>query len=147
MVRAVVFRISGADDIDDLVQETFVHLWKGLESFAGQAAPRTWIYRIAVNAALDHCRKRSKWKLTEIADSFADGRNQEHSSMQRDLVSKGLATLSTDHRTVLVLQTMEGLSHAEIAQVLEIPEGTVRSRLHHAKERFLEFLKTEKVEL
>lgn len=147
MVRAVVFHLSGAMEIDDLVQETFVRIWKGLSSFRGSSSAKTWIYRIAVNAALDHGRKARRWKFGLLKETMPDPKNHEQGAVEKELVRKGLSLLSEEHRAVVVLHHFEGLSTSEISEILEIPEGTARSRLYYAKTALLEFLKKQGVSL
>ncbi len=148
LVRSVLFRICGPCDLDDLVQDTFVRIWQGLDRFRRQASLRTWIYRIAVNTALDSHRKNKRRKLEIVwSPEEADGENRTGDQVNRDLVRKGLASLSVPHRTVLVLHTLEGLSVEEIAEVLGAWKGTVKSRLFYARKAMLKFLDENGVKL
>lgn len=148
MIRSVMFNICGARDLDDLVQETFLRIWKGLPRFNQRSQIKTWIYRITVNTALDHCRKAKKWKQeTELKKDVHDRRSDESRMVNQDLVQKGLNQLPEIHRAVLVLATMQGLSINEIAGIVKASEGTVKSRLHYAKKNFLQFLEEQGVSL
>jgi RNA polymerase sigma-70 factor, ECF subfamily len=150
LVRSVLFQVAGESALDDLVQEAFIRIWKSYPKFRGDSKLSSWIYRICVNVALDHKRSVARKKETSENDfaRFEDGaRGQDHKMSDRDLVEKGLETLSEEHRTVLVLATMQELSLAEIAEVLEVAEGTVKSRLHYAKTEFRKFLASKGVEL
>jgi len=89
-------------------------------------------------------RKRSKEDLKDKEDSLP---SKEQDIANRDLVQKSLTKLSEEHRTVLVLHCMEELSVKEVAEVMEIPEGTVKSRLHHAKSKMYDILKAKGVTL
>lgn len=146
LVRSVIFQIAGQDALDDLVQESFVKIWRSLETFRSEARLSSWIYRIAANTALDWVRKNAR--SHESSDPNVEGISSDspaHAVADRDLVSKGLMKLSIDHRTVLVLALMHDLPLAEIAGILEISEGTVKSRLHYAKAEFKEFLERQGV--
>lgn len=147
MVRAVLFNIVGAGPLEDLTQDTFIKVWQGRDRFRSGSSAKTWIYRVAVNSAIDHCRRNSRWKLSPLKESLPDGKDGERGSIERDLVHRGLLQLSEEHRATLVLSSLEGLSIEEVAEVLEVPEGTVRSRLHNAKKKMLEFLEREGVKL
>jgi RNA polymerase sigma-70 factor (ECF subfamily) len=139
LVRAVVYNICGDRDLDDLVQETFVKIWKGLGGFKNQAEIKTWIYRIATNTALDYCKRRPML-ITEMELDQVPGRgNDEDEAVKRDLVQKGLECLSSDHRAIVTLCVFEGLSVKEAADALSLPEGTVKSRLHYAKGELMKF--------
>jgi RNA polymerase sigma-70 factor (ECF subfamily) len=111
-----------------------------LASFRGEARLSTWVYRIAIRAAL---RVRARRAPTEpITDEPAAprGPNPGEAQEQRDRLLAGLAALSTDHRIVLALFAVDGLSHGEIAETLGIPEGTVWSRLHLARKRLRDLM-------
>jgi RNA polymerase sigma-70 factor, ECF subfamily len=153
-VRAVLYQIAGhftgADGLDDLVQETFVRIWKGLDGYRRDAKLSSWIYRISVNTALDHLRSLSRIKENpeDRALERAISNSDQHRECEtRDLVFKGLMALSDDQRTVLVLTFLHELPIHEAAEILEIPEGTVKSRLHHAKNEFRKFMSNHGVEI
>lgn len=150
MVRAVLFQIAGEQALDDLVQEAFVRIWKYYPKFRGESKVSSWIYRICVNVAIDHGRAsgRRKENVTEDFNHLADEtRSQDCAMGDRDLVAKGLERLSDEHRTVLVLALMHELPLGEIAEILNVAEGTVKSRLHYAKTEFRKFLSEQGVGL
>lgn len=134
--------------VDDIVQETFLLAYRHLENFRGQAAFKTWIYRITVNEAIRHKNKGKKWQpLPENESEFSqipstlvvmdDGNNPERiliDGQQKALVHRALAKLKEHHRIILVLYYLEDQSVNEIAVILEIPEGSVKSRLYYARE-------------
>lgn len=143
LVRSVLFQIAGAGALDDLVQEAFIRIWKGMGSFKKEAKLSSWIYRICVNTALDHLRtvrRRPEDPLNENAEPEKIEPGPESSLMKRDLIARGLMNLSEDHRTVLVLAFIHDLPLSEVADVLSISEGTVKSRLHYAKAQFRQYL-------
>ncbi len=120
-------------DAEDALQETFVAIVRGLPEFRGEARLATWAYRIALRAAL---RARSRRKDGAPVDPETPGGGGEAAMESRDSarrVAAAMARLPAAQRAVLSLFAVEGLSHAEIADVLGVPEGTVWSRLHVAR--------------
>ncbi|MEZ4750298.1 MAG: sigma-70 family RNA polymerase sigma factor [Bdellovibrionota bacterium] len=138
LVRSLLFKLCGAEDLDDAVQEVFVKVWKGLERFQGESNHKTWIYRITFNHAMDRLRKRRPAPLPFI-ESMAGSTEPTDT----EWLQKGLSTLSSDHRSVLVLHCMEGLSLEDVAKVTEVPVGTVKSRLHFARKQLHTFLQKQ----
>jgi RNA polymerase sigma-70 factor (ECF subfamily) len=135
----------------DVSQEAFIRAFQALPSFRGQSAFYTWLYRIVMNVAADRARSRGAqgrafgtervpeedWERVlpdqnpgEEAPDAAAARRE-----QRAKIMRALDTLSGDHRTIIMLSDLEGLSYREIAETLEIPMGTVMSRLHNARKR------------
>lgn len=142
LVRKVIYQIAGDNHLNDLTQETFIRIWQNRSQFRYESELTSWIYRISVNVALDSLRKTKR--LSEISSfdfsTMADeSRDSERKLADQQLVQRGLMALNEDHRTVLVLALIHELSLKEISQILEISEGTVKSRLHYAKEHFRQF--------
>jgi RNA polymerase sigma-70 factor (ECF subfamily) len=134
----------------DVAQEAFVRAWQALPSFRGQSAFYTWLFRIVMNVASDRARSRAArgraFGTERIAEEDWDRVLVDHPAQappdaaaagaeRRARIEQALATLSDDHRRIVVLSDIEGLSYKEIADVLEIPMGTVMSRLHNARKR------------
>jgi RNA polymerase sigma-70 factor (ECF subfamily) len=134
----------------DVAQEGFVRAWQALPSFRGQSAFYTWLFRIVMNVAADRARSRAArgrafgtervpeedWDrvlVDQPAEATPDA--AAAGAEKRARIERALATLSDDHRRIVVLSDIEGLSYKEIADVLEIPMGTVMSRLHNARKR------------
>lgn len=140
MIRSVIYNIAGGDAIDDLVQETWLKAWRGLPRFHWRARQRTWLYRIAVNTALDHCRARQRHKVTPLETDPPDPKPPEGDSETAGLIQQGLANLPEEQRSVVVLSLLEGLSHRDVAKVLNIATGTVKSRLHYGRQHLKDFL-------
>ncbi len=138
LVRQLIFNICGAEHLDDLVQEAWLRAWKGLPKFRQQASHKTWIYRIAVNTALDHCRRLKP--ALELFEEPAMNEGTEQRVANQELVQRALQKLSPEHRSVMVLSCYEDLSVREIAAVTESAEGTVKSRLHYARQQLKKFL-------
>ncbi len=135
MVRQVVFSLisrNGINDLDDLVQETFVKAWKGINAFEKRSSIKTWLYRIAVNVVKDYWKKNNNKNnnTVELVDIAIEDKDQLEN---RDLIEHALGSLVSHKRTVLVLYYLEGMSIEEISIVDSIPEGTVKSRLHKAR--------------
>jgi len=148
LVRSVLFKICGAHDLDDLVQDAFIRIWKGLSGFKDQSNIGTWIYRISVNVAHDYFRSRGKKVFeVELNEQISSNSNQDNTHTQRDLVHKALSKMNLKHRMVLVMFHMEELSISEVANVLNEPEGTIKSRLHFARSEMKMFLEKNGVKL
>jgi RNA polymerase sigma-70 factor (ECF subfamily) len=139
-VYAVAFRMTGNnEDARDATQEAFISALRALRSFRGDAQLSTWIHRIAVNASLDLVRRRSR-KQTRPLDEIADRPTTEIGPEEKAVgasraqeVQKALLQVGAEHRAVLVLHDLQGLDYAETAGALDIPVGTVKSRLHRAR--------------
>jgi len=148
-VRGTLFQLCGGEELDDLVQEVFLRAWKGLPKFRQSAQFSTWLYRIAWNVASDRRRTLGKARSQSLPPSsdLAIESSPLHQLHYEDLVQRGLQTLSLDHRAVLVLHDLEDLPQSEVASILNVPVGTVKSRLHHARAALRQFLQTEGVQL
>ncbi len=149
-VFGVVYNLtSNREDTADLVQDAFIKAFQSINRFQGQSSFFTWLYKIAVNTTLSHLRKnklRQFFSLekvqedgasTEILNQLTDTSGADRDAYLKELQEKlneALQKLSIKHRTVITLFEIDGLSHAEIAEVMDCSEGTVRSRLHYAKQ-------------
>ena len=139
------------EDAWDVAQEAFIKAYQALPAFRGQSAFYTWLFRIVMNVASDRARARAargRAFVTErvpeedsdrvLVDEPADTPSPEAAAataQDRERITRALATLSEQHRHIIVLSDIEGLSYKEIADVLDIPMGTVMSRLHNARRR------------
>jgi len=143
-VYGLVTRIAGPADADEVAQEAFVRIFRGLSKFRGDAALGTWIYRLSVNAALTHVTRRSKRtnRTTELVDAPAPERAHRDPRLAQRLEA-ALASLPVGYRTVLVLHDIEGLSHEECANILGCRVGTSKSQLHKARMRMRDILGPE----
>jgi len=150
----IAYRLVGSrEDALDVVQESFIHVLRGIQTFRGQSSFRTWLYRIVTHAALDYRRWRSL-RATESLDSeralepvdASSQRSPQDTAAERDLaaaIDKALANVSEKNRAALVLFAIEGMSYKEIADVLSISVGTVMSRIFNARQRLRELLASE----
>jgi len=150
-VRAILYQLCDSSGVDDLVQDVFLRAWKGLPKFRQSAKFSTWLYRIAWNVASDHRQAAAKGRtqlqvLTEHAPTQQDSPDVMHLHYQ-DLVQRGLSRLSPDHCAVLMLHDLEEIPQKEISEILDIPVGTVKSRLFHARAAMRQFLEKEGVQV
>lgn len=138
-VSNVVHRLCGdAQLAEDAAQETFIRAWQNLPSHRPGTPLRNWLYRIAVNAGTDMLRKEKRILPDDIDDLHLSdgGPGPEAQVSQKErtrLVQKAILTLPEASRAVLVLREYEGLSYQEISSTLDIPVGTVMSRLNYAR--------------
>lgn len=150
-VRAILYQLCEPSSLDDLVQEVFLRAWKGLPKFRQTAKFSTWLYRIAWNLAVSQRqasvqRRNQLQTLTEKIPTQQEALDLMDLHYQ-DLVQRGLANLSFDHRTILVLHDLEEVPQREVAEILDIPLGTVKSRLYHARAGMRKFLHQQGVQL
>jgi RNA polymerase sigma-70 factor (ECF subfamily) len=152
-VLNVIFRMCGNTQVaEDAAQETFIRAWSHLGSFRVDSSLRNWLYRLAINTATDMLRKEKRI-LPEDVDDFqlADPQpGPEGIYLQEErtaLVQAAIQSLPDASRAVLVLKEYEGLSYREIADALDIPIGTVMSRLNYARRTLKEKLEGQRIAL
>lgn len=148
-VYNLALRLTGStEDAADLSQEAFLKAWRGLNSFQGESSFSTWLYRLTTNVCIDFLRRERRRKNISSAVSL-DDRDTDYANLVSDhapspqellegkelkeAISRGLNQLSDEHRQVLVLREITGLSYSEIACVLHLEEGTVKSRIARAR--------------
>jgi RNA polymerase sigma-70 factor (ECF subfamily) len=144
-VFALAVRIVGAMDAEEVAQEAFIRIFRGLAKFRGDSALGTWIYRLAVNAALSHRARRRPDGPEAGAESEAEAlpvapMAQGQDAVLRARLQKALWRLPVGYRTVIVLHDVEGLEHEEVASVLGCHVGTSKSQLHKARAKLREIL-------
>ncbi|MGA0368357.1 MAG: sigma-70 family RNA polymerase sigma factor [Kiritimatiellia bacterium] len=141
---------SNREDAEDLLQDVFLKAYKALPKFKGNSSFYTWVYRIAVNTAINYVRKRKRKQglsldhldlglerdpaLVQLASQETPDRNLDLKDLQKKL-NAALQTLSEKHRMVVVLHDIQGLPHREIGKILGVSSGTVRSRLFYARQQ------------
>ena len=141
---ALAFSLVGnAADAEDVVQETFLGALRGLRAFKGRSSVKTWLIRILVKQAARHHRSRrarDTVSLDDVSEASAAALSKHHAAgptgeldMRMDVLAT-LETLSPEHRQVIVLRELQGMSYQEMAEVLRIPHGTVESRLFRARQ-------------
>lgn len=149
LYNAMVHTVGCADEARDIVQEAFLSAFTKLTSFQRTASFYTWLFRIAFNASISH-RRRRRPVLTvdtqkeehdrEPVDRHEAPEARLHRAERVHQVQTALAQLSEEHRAILVLREMEQMDYEAISQALELPVGTVRSRLHRARSQLKEIL-------
>jgi RNA polymerase sigma-70 factor, ECF subfamily len=145
--------LRNPDDALDVVQDAFLKAHRHLDRFAGQSSFYTWLYRIVMNLAIDHLRKQKRARHVDYEESIGNrasadevgemsllpsilGHNPGKALMRkeiRDHLGQALDQLSDNHRAVLVMREVDGLSYEEMAQVMQCSKGTIMSRLFHAR--------------
>jgi RNA polymerase sigma-70 factor, ECF subfamily len=147
-VFALAVRIVGAMDAEEVTQEAFIRIFRGLSKFRGDSALGTWIYRLAVNAALSH-RSRRRPDAPDAANQdeaealVGDVGPLGRDSVLRARLQRALWRLPVGYRTVIVLHDVEGLEHEEVASVLGCHVGTSKSQLHKARAKLRELLSAD----
>jgi RNA polymerase sigma-70 factor (ECF subfamily) len=140
--------VGNPEDAKDLLQETYLSAYKNLNSFKGESAFSTWVYRIATNHALMRLRKKrpqtvgleeitipthEELKSRTISDWALDPREAVLQHEVREILDQAIQALPPAYKTVVLLRDIDGLSTAETARILEINEGAVKTRLHRAR--------------
>ena len=148
IVKLIMRYVRDASEALDVAQEAFLKAYRAIRSFRGDSAFYTWLYRIAINTAKNHVVAAGRRPLyydldlqdSEQTDVFAklkDIDTPEHLTLSEELrqtVNKAICDLPEDLRTAILLRELEGMSYEEIAQTMECPVGTVRSRIFRARE-------------
>ena len=153
-VRSTLYQLCGGEALDDLVQDVFLRAWKGLPQLRQASQFSTWLYRICWNVASDQRRRfaqqrslNSKFRIDTEARPLQDTQISRSPDLMdlhyQDLVQRGLQQLSFEHRAVLVLHDLEDLPQKEVAQILGIAVGTVKSRLFHARMSLRQYIQQQ----
>ncbi len=140
--------VRHTDDALDVVQDAFIKVHKHLDKFEGNSSFYTWLYRIVMNLAIDHIRKHRRVRPVELDEARLEESTDEgllpallgghpgRALMDREIrerIDAALGELSENHRAVLVMRELEGLSYEEMAQAMRCSKGTIMSRLFHAR--------------
>lgn len=148
VVNLVLRYVHDHDTAEDVAQEAFIKAYKGLKNFRGESAFYTWLYRIAINTAKNHLVSQSR-RLPDIdidaeeAEQFGgESALKEYATPEREMltaeiqvaITETIESLPEDLRTAIILRELEGMSYEEIAETMECPIGTVRSRIFRARE-------------
>ncbi len=155
-IFSVIYNMtSNREDASDLTQDAFIKAFQAIGRFQGKSAFFTWLYRIAINTTMTFLKKRGRRRFinyenineeahsSEIVEKLTAKNRSEKGAIVQELQEKlneSLQRLSPKHRTVVILHEIEGLEHAEIAEITKTSVGTVRSRLHYAKQQLQSYL-------
>ncbi len=154
-VYNLALRMTGnSEDAYDMSQEAFIKAYNSLSSFRGDSKFSVWLYRIVSNVCLDFIRSRTRKPSVSLSTENDDGEDVEidiadegqtpenlmDRKLTRDAVQRGLKSLPPDHRQILLLREIQGLSYEEISDVLGLEVGTVKSRIFRARKKLCAFL-------
>lgn len=155
-IYATIYHMtSNHEDANDLAQDTFVKAYSALKNFKGDSSFFTWVYRIAVNRTINFLKQRKNrsflslndldqnvehdHELVELVSQHTPRRDAGLSELQEKL-NEAMQKLSEDHRMVVTLHDVQGLSHEEIGKIMDCNTGTVRSRLFYARQQLQAYL-------
>jgi RNA polymerase sigma-70 factor (ECF subfamily) len=153
LVYRVAVRILSLGEAQDASQEVWIRVWRNIRKFRGESAFSTWLYKITVNTCLSARRKeqaRQAWELDEelpyLPANLSIEEDPETAAMaaeRREELLRALEYVRADHRAALVLRHMEGLSYAEVAQILDVPDGTAKGWVSRGRAALLVALARE----
>jgi RNA polymerase sigma-70 factor, ECF subfamily len=159
IVSVAVGMVHNPEDAIEIAQETFIKAYENLDKFKGESSFYTWLYRIVVNRAIDFQRRERRHPTVALEDRMGpagsgegyedylkeerptDPYQQAQSRELGDRVSEAINELTPDHKAVILLREVEGLSYDEISKVMQCSKGTVMSRLHYARKKLQKKLK------
>lgn len=149
VIYNVALRMSdNRDDADDMTQEILIKIFRSIASFKGNSKFSTWVYRVAVNTCLDELKKKKNKKYISLDADFGNEEGESRIEIRdeapsperraeqkelREIVASAISKLSDEHKTVIVLRDLRGLSYSEIAEILGCNDGTVKSRINRAR--------------
>jgi RNA polymerase sigma factor (sigma-70 family) len=158
-VRNIIFKIiHDQDELDDLVQETFIKAFSSLKSFNEQYSFATWIYKIATNNCIDHLRKRKLKTLSinrtyeqedretsfDLPDKDAEADKMLIEDQKKKIIRDAIDSLPEKYKTVIIMRHQEEKNYDEISQALDIPIGTVKAHIFRAREMLNKYLKEKR---
>lgn len=158
IVHIVAQRLGDKDAAFDVAQDVFIKAYRGLSGFKAESGFYTWLYRIALNTTFSFRRKQkrrgalisldrpieddgSDWSQQVPSEGTAEPGTESERKEEAELLRAAIASLDEDFNEVVVLRDLEGLSYEEIAELLQCPIGSIKSRLHRARKKLLELLK------
>ena len=139
-VFRLAVRMVGSQDAADVTQQVFLQAFRSLEQFNGRSRFETWLYRLAVNESLQHLRRNRRWRYHALDWEPMDESHHGEDVERKELLEQALARIDPELRSIFLLREVEGLSYHDIAEALQIPEGTVGSRLNRARRELRQIL-------
>ncbi len=143
----IAYRMANSQqDAEDITQMAFMRVFKKIDSFRGESAFSSWVYRLTVNVCINHFRKEKKKKemvvneLSEQTTNLKTLKTNEQGSKMKPFLEKAIQALPAGYRMIFVLYDIEGYKHEEIAGMMNISEGTSKSQLHKARRELRQFL-------
>ena len=129
----LVTRMVGPQEAPDVMQQVFLQAFRSIGQFNGQSGFQTWLYRLAVNESLQHLRRLRRWRFRLLDWEPMEESQHGENSERKELLEQALARIDPELRSIFLLREIDNLSYHEIAEALNIPEGTVGSRLNRAR--------------
>ncbi len=146
--KSLYYIIKNENKVDDVVQEVFVKVWRKSGSFKNKANIKTWVYRITMNSAYDYLRKEKKHlTVDEQAITEPEDLSNKDKLENEQLIKNAIELLTIKQRGPFVLHYIQGLTMDEIAETLEIPAGTAKSRLHTSREIVIGYLERQGIKI
>ena len=139
-VYQLVWRMVGEWDADDVAQDTFVRVFEKLHQFRQESELDTWVHRIAVNQAIKHLNRRKRTAASSLNEEYSAVQDSSNADDNAEVVTLAMSKIDPELRSVLQLKEIDELSYSQIAEIFEIPEGTVGSRLSRARKELKEQL-------
>jgi RNA polymerase sigma-70 factor (ECF subfamily) len=130
----------GLQDAADVTQQVFLQAFRSLEKFNGRSRFDTWLYRLAVNESRQHLRRNRRWRYHALDWEPMDESHHGEDAERKEVLEQALARIDPELRSIFLLREVEGLSYHDIAEALQIPEGTVGSRLNRARRELRQIL-------
>jgi RNA polymerase sigma-70 factor (ECF subfamily) len=149
VARTVIGMLGDCAEAEDVGQETFIRFYKALPNFRGESSIKTYLTRIAMNLSLNELKRRKRrllrftGKPVEEYRDLADERQERGKDVDKEQVWKAIGRLEEKYRSVVVLRLLDGYSTAETARILDIPLGTVLSRLSRGQKKLRELLEPD----
>lgn len=143
MYNTAIRIVANRADAEDVIQESFVQVFRNLHSFHGDASLGSWIKRITINSAISHIRKHRKFRLVDVDDNFDWPEPEEeavYAPVDMESVHHAIKQLPDGGREILSLYLLEGYQHKEIAQILNITESTSKTQYRRAKGQLQQLL-------
>jgi len=143
----IAYRMANSQqDAEDITQMAFVRVFQKIDSFRGDSAFSSWVYRLTVNICINHFRREKRKKelvvheLSELATNLKILKTNEQTSKMKPFLEKAIRALPAGYRMIFVLYDIEGYKHEEIAEMMNISEGTSKSQLHKARKELKQYL-------